>query len=82
MNFDRLREAERSEVGEAREAVLAVTILEKRGSFRRFCAVLDGHSVTKFNYRIADTGDAHLTDDDLAKQHVRRMVGGRPARAN
>ena len=37
-NFDRLRlVAERAEVGEHREAVLAVTIPEKRGSFRKFC---------------------------------------------
>jgi hypothetical protein len=37
MNFDRLRfVAERAEVGEAREAVFAVTIPEERGSFRRF----------------------------------------------
>ncbi|MZR46458.1 pyridoxal-phosphate dependent enzyme, partial [Escherichia coli] len=38
MNFDRLRfVAERAEVGEAREAVFAVTIPEERGSFKRFC---------------------------------------------
>ena len=37
MNFDRLRfVAERAEVGEEREALLAVTIPEERGSFRRF----------------------------------------------
>ena len=111
MNFDRLRfVAERAEVGESREAVFAVTIPERRGSFRQFCALLDGHSITEFNYRIADSGDAHifvgvtiggradaasiasalrgegfavldLTDDDLAKQHLRHMVGGRSARA-
>jgi threonine dehydratase len=111
MNFDRLRfVAERAEVGEAREAVFAVTVPEERGSFRRFCATLDGHGVTEFNYRIADGERAHLfvgvqvegrddaariagrlrdegfptldlTDDDLAKQHLRHMVGGRSARA-
>ncbi|MFT3852195.1 MAG: threonine ammonia-lyase, biosynthetic [Ilumatobacteraceae bacterium] len=111
MNFDRLRfVAERAEVGEAREAVLAVTIPEERGSFRRFCSLLDGSSITEFNYRIADGDAAHifvgvqigdradaarivaalrgggfdvldLTDDDLAKQHLRHMVGGRSARA-
>ncbi|NCZ48394.1 MAG: threonine ammonia-lyase, biosynthetic, partial [Betaproteobacteria bacterium] len=38
MNFDRLRfVAERSGVGEEREALLAVTIPEERGSFKRFC---------------------------------------------
>ncbi len=111
MNFDRLRfVAERAEVGEAREAVLAVTIPEARGSLRRFCTLLDGASITEFNYRIADGDAAHifvgvqvdgradvarivgslraadfgvldLTDDDLAKQHLRHMVGGRSARA-
>src|SRR5690606_6772462 len=38
MNFDRLRlVAERADVGEAREAVFALTIPEQRGSFRRLC---------------------------------------------
>jgi threonine dehydratase len=74
MNFDRLRfVAERAEVGEAREAVFAVTVPEERGSSRRFCATLDGHGVTEFNYRIAD--------DELAKQHLRHMIGGRSERA-
>ncbi len=107
MNFDRLRfVAERAEVGEAREAVFAVTVPEERGSFRRFCATLDGHGVTEFNYRIADAKVAHifvgiaiskpddaaklartftkagfetldLTNDEMAKQHIRHMVGGR-----
>ena len=41
MNFDRLRfVAERAEVGEEREALLAVTIPEERGSFRRFCELI------------------------------------------
>src|SRR5450830_816738 len=44
MNFDRLRfVAERAEVGEAREAVFAVTIPEERGSFRRFCELVKLH---------------------------------------
>ncbi|TAL82903.1 MAG: threonine ammonia-lyase, biosynthetic [Rhodanobacter sp.] len=107
MNFDRLRfVAERAEVGEQREAVFAVTIPEQRGSFRRFCAALGDHSLTEFNYRIADTHEAHifvgvqtasrsereelvaafhtqafgvldLTDDELAKLHLRHMIGGR-----
>ena len=107
MNFDRLRfVAERAEVGEQREAVFAVTIPEERGSFRRFCATLGQHSITEFNYRIADTRSAHLfvgvqiasraerealvaafhaqlfevldlTDDELAKLHLRHMIGGR-----
>ena len=107
MNFDRLRfVAERAEVGEEREALFAVTIPEERGSFRRFCELVQGRSVTEFNYRISDRQVAHvfvgvsitkreeadklvrsferhrfatvdLTDDELAKQHVRHMVGGR-----
>lgn len=112
MNFDRLRVvAERAEVGESREAILAVTVPEERGAFLRFCAALDGHSVTEFNYRIADGESAHLfvgvqiagrddatrmagalraegfptldlTDDEMAKQHLRHMIGGRSARAH
>ncbi len=111
MNFDRLRfVAERAEVGEEREALLAVTIPEERGSFRRFCELIGGlpggpRNVTAFNYRISDESAAHvfvgltaqgkgesariaanftrhgfaaldLTHDELAKDHVRHMVGG------
>lgn len=120
MNFERLRfVAERAEVGEEREALLAVTIPEERGSFRRFCEVIGTlpngpRSVTEFNYRISDalnTGQAHvfvgltttsrgespylaqaferagfsaidLTHDDLAKEHLRYMIGGRSPLAN
>src|SRR5947207_11909478 len=40
-NFDRLRFiAEEAELGEQREAVLAVTIPERPGSFKKFCATL------------------------------------------
>ncbi len=66
MNFDRLRfVAERAEVGEEREALLAVTIPEERGSFKRFCEVvgkLPGgpRSVTEFNYRISHENKAHV----------------------
>ncbi|AMM12895.1 threonine ammonia-lyase [Burkholderia sp. PAMC 28687] len=61
MNFDRMRfVAERAEVGEAREAVFAVTIPEERGSFRRFCELVGTRSVTEFNYRIADSNAAHI----------------------
>jgi len=106
-NFDRLRFiAEEAEVGEHREAVLAVTIPERPGSFRKFCATLGARNVTEFNYRIADSSDAHvfvgievrgrdeterivrnlrrhglktldLSDNEMAKTHVRHMVGGR-----
>ena len=107
MNFDRLRfVSERSEIGEQREAVFAVTIPEERGSFKRFCGALGGHNVTEFNYRIADAAQAHifvglevrdqaealavaqrlrdqgfatldLSDDEVAKSHLRHLVGGR-----
>jgi len=107
LNFDRLRfVAERAEVGEAREALFAVTIPEERGSFRRFCALLGARSITEFNYRIGDPKQARLfvgvqirdrdepariaraftdggfdvldlTHDELAKLHLRYMIGGR-----
>lgn len=106
MNFDRLRfVAERAELGEQREAVLAVTIPETPGSFRKFCTLLGKRSITEFNYRYSDAKQAHvfvgvqvasrseskklvetlrknnlptldLTDDEMAKLHVRHMVGG------
>ncbi len=113
MNFDRLRfVAERAELGEQREAILAVTIPEKPGSFREFCALLGKRSVTEFNYRYADASAAHifvgievtnqketaellgelkrrhieaydLSDNEMAKLHVRHLVGGRaPAAEN
>jgi threonine dehydratase len=60
-NFDRLRFiAEEAELGEHREAILAVTIPERPGSFRRFCSLLGARNVTEFNYRIADSKDAHI----------------------
>ena len=106
MNFDRLRfVAERAELGEEREAILAVTIPERPGSFREFCALLGKRSITEFNYRYADPKIAHifvgievtnkhetaellramhkrrieaydLTDNEMAKLHVRHLVGG------
>ena len=106
MNFDRLRfVAERAELGEAREAILAVTIAERPGSFREFCALLGRRSITEFNYRYADPKVAHLfvgievrnrqetdhllaelkrrrieasdlSDNEMAKLHVRHLVGG------
>src|SRR5438445_11285251 len=61
MNFDRLRfVAERAELGEEREAILAVTIPERPGSFREFCALLGKRSITEFNYRYADPIIAHI----------------------
>jgi threonine dehydratase len=109
INFDRLRfVAERAELGEAREALFAVTIPERPGAFREFCATIGRRVVTEFNYRLSGRRDAHifvgiateshtdaeaigallrtkgyattdLTDNELAKLHVRHMVGGRSA---
>jgi len=61
MNFDRLRHiSERAEIGEAREALFAITIPEKKGSFRKFCKTLGKRNVTEFNYRYSDQTDAQL----------------------
>ena len=106
MNFDRLRfVAEEAELGEKREAVLAVTIPERPGSFREFCRLIGARNITEFNYRYADPKQAHvfvglqvrdrnetrslvqrlrrrrlktldLSDNELAKLHVRYTVGG------
>jgi threonine dehydratase len=111
MNFDRLRfVAERAEVGEAREAIFAVTLPEQRGSFRAFCELVGNRNVTEFNYRISDATSAYvfvgiqvsslgepnkiannfrkhgfdtldLTHDEMAKTHLRHMVGGRSSLA-
>ena len=107
VNFDRLRHiAERAELGEHREALFAVTIPERPGSFLAFCERLGRRAVTEFNYRYADSSDAHvfvgvklgkaseraalvadfagagfevtdLSESEMAKVHVRYMVGGR-----
>ena len=59
INFDRLRHvAERAEIGENREALFAVTIPERPGSFRRFCEILGRRSITEFNYRYSDATNA------------------------
>lgn len=61
MNFDRLRHiAERTELGEGKEAVLAVTIPEKPGAFKAFCQAIGKRNVTEFNYRYSDATDAHV----------------------
>ncbi len=108
VNFDRLRHiAERAELGEHREGLLAVEIPERPGSFLEFCDKLGRRPVTEFNYRYADGAAAHIfvgvklsrgvaekaeiiaelratgltvvdmSDNDMAKVHVRYMVGGR-----
>ena len=61
MNFDRLRfVAEEAELGEHREAILAVTIAEKPGSFKAFCELLGPRNVTEFNYRYDDPAAARV----------------------
>lgn len=107
LNFDRLRSiAERAQIGEHHEAIMAVTIPERPGAFRHLCATLGTRNVTEFNYRMGDPDKAavfvgvqvrhaderaglldllaqegytayDLTDDEMAKTHVRHMVGGR-----
>ena len=106
MNFDRLRfVAERAEVGERRETVLAVTLPEKPGAYKKFLGLIGKRNVTEFNYRYHTASEAHvfvglqvvdrnestklveqlskhgyptidLTDDEIAKNHIRHMVGG------
>jgi threonine dehydratase len=61
LNFDRLRHvAERAEVGEDREVLLAVTIPERRGSYRRFIELIGQRTVTEFNYRYAGEDSAQV----------------------
>ena len=107
MNFDRLRHvSERAELGEQREGLIAVTIPEKPGSFRKFCKTIGKRGITEFNYRYADQKEAHvfagiqlsdgltemqelvvklgkanypvvcMSENEVAKMHVRYMVGG------
>ncbi|WP_268967633.1 threonine ammonia-lyase, biosynthetic [Zooshikella ganghwensis] len=108
VNFDRLRYiSERAELGERREAIIAVTIPEKPGSFKAFCQALGKRNITEFNYRYHTEREAQifvgvqtgigpqdkakviiqslqkqgyavtdLTDNELAKLHIRHMVGG------
>jgi threonine dehydratase len=61
LNFDRLRfVAERAELGEAREALFGVTIPERAGAFREFCATIGPRVVTEFNYRLSGRDRAHI----------------------
>lgn len=112
-NFDRLRYiSERTEIGEKREAILAVTLPEKPGAYKAFCqAIGKKRNITEFNYRYGDMRDAHvfvgvqvaqggedraqliedlrakdyqvedMTDNEVAKLHVRYMVGGHAPKA-
>jgi threonine dehydratase len=112
LNFNTLRYvAERTALGQKNEALLAVTIPEKKGSFKQFCKDLAGRPITEFNYRYAQdnaaeifvgvglrNGDTELaefktelsdhgyafvdlSDNELAKLHIRYMVGGKPGTA-
>ena len=61
MNFDRLRHvAERADLGAEREALLAVEIPERPGSFLQFCEALGQRSITEFNYRLQGSERARL----------------------
>lgn len=61
MNFDRLRHvSERAEIGEQREALIAVEIPEKPGSFKQFCKVIGKRQITEFNYRYSDSKRARV----------------------
>lgn len=54
VNFHSLRYvSERCELGEQKEAVLAVKVPEKPGSFLRFCELLEKRAMTEFNYRFS-----------------------------
>ncbi|HEX4872910.1 MAG TPA: threonine ammonia-lyase, biosynthetic [Nevskiaceae bacterium] len=108
VNFDRLRHiAERAELGDEAEGLLAVTIPEQPGSFKRFLRQLGRRHLTEFNYRYAGPEAAHvfvgvklsegeterralieslraqdyavvdMSGNEMAKTHVRFMVGGR-----
>ena len=112
VNFDRLRYiSERADIGEHNEAIIAVTIDEKPGSFLKFCQMLEDHSITEFNYRygsdtqarifvgvslneglgekqallskLSDSFDVlDMSDNSIAKTHIRYMVGGRSSCEN
>lgn len=113
MNFDRLRfVAERANLGEQKEALLAVTLPERPGSFAQLVEAVLPQAVTEFSYRYSHhTPDkAHLlmgvsvssavardselsslftrlssegmiakdmSNDELAKTHIRYLNGGR-----
>ncbi|KGJ90871.1 threonine ammonia-lyase, biosynthetic [Colwellia psychrerythraea] len=110
MNFHTLRYvSERCELGEKKEAILAVTIPEKKGSFKQFCQAIGNRAITEFNYRYSGKPSAEIfvgvrlggsvqerqellqglvksnyqvrdfTDNELAKLHVRYMIGGKSA---
>ncbi len=107
MNFERLRfVAERAELGECKEVMMAVEIPERAGSLINFCKLLDNRNLTEFSYRMSNSRNAQIfvgvqvyglndkknllnvfknseysfidiSDDELSKNHLRHMVGGR-----
>ena len=107
VNFDRLRHiAERAALGEQREALFAVEIPERPGSFVSFCEAIGERNLTEFNYRYHDARTARIfvgvelnrgkserleivesltvagypvidiSENEIAKLHIRHMVGG------
>lgn len=55
MNFDRLGDVvDRSEIGSDREALLAITIPERAGSFRKLCESIGKRNITELCTRFAD----------------------------
>ncbi len=112
LNFHTLRYvSERCEIGENREALLAVTMPEQPGSFLKFAHVIGNRAVTEFSYRYADNQKAcifvgvrtineaekadiiadltkngfdveDMSDDDIAKTHIRYLMGGRVSNRN
>jgi len=107
MNFERLRfVAERADLGECKEVMMAVEIPERAGSLIDFCKLLDSRNLTEFSYRMSNSKNAQIfvgvqvyglndkknllnvfrnseysfidiSDDELSKNHLRHMVGGR-----
>ncbi|KAJ2140684.1 threonine deaminase [Coemansia sp. RSA 678] len=61
MNFDRLRfVAERTALGEAKEALLSVVIPEQPGSFLKLHDIVYPRSITEFTYRYGHSERAHI----------------------
>ena len=107
MNFERLRfVAERAELGEYKEMMLAVEIPERPGSLIDLCKLLKNRNLTEFSYRMSNSNNAQIfiglevsgikdkeefilefsrscykfidiSNDELSKNHLRHMVGGR-----
>lgn len=79
INFDRLYHiAERTSLGERREAMLAIKLPERSGAFKQLCETIGNRMVTQFSYRYGHADDAHVlvtvnvtpSDDDADRRHV------------